>query len=661
VTIAPSARGFGTSLNKQVGPQVNKAGSVAGAGFGKSMLKGFLAIGVLTKITQFVGDAFNEAREAQRVGALVDNAIKQTGGVAKVTAAQVDRLSDAFSRKTGIDDEQIATSAALLLTFKNVRDAGVGLENIFNRATRASADLSASGFGSMDSAAKMLGKALNDPLKGLTALSRAGVTFTQGQQDQIKAMVEAGNLLGAQKVLLAEVESQVGGSAAATATDADKASVALGNLKEQIGIALLPALNALSALFVSKIAPAISSFITNLQSGQGAAGGLGRFISGLVDAMRIWYTYVFTKVLPALQEGLTPALQKGREAFRAIRDAVRDNKPQLTQLFNAFKKIVDFWLTKLLPTSLKLASYAIPVLAAAIRVIINVAAFWVSAFNKVKGVIDTVRGVVNSAIAKFKAFKTDVTTAVKGAKAAITTHINAALGPIRTLISLLQTAINKFNELRGKSTGGVKGGGGTGADLKREGTTVGRSLGDGLARGIELSTVKVGKATQKMLDNLKAKLDTLKSDFASLASSVAGAFTGNLFESETAGGFISNLLDTKGQLQGLKDAFAKLIGWGLKPEFLSQLFQSGNGGLILDLAAGGKDQAAQANALFGDVTSLSNSLGASVADAKFGDRIDGVRQEIRELRKDLKDHPERMGREISGAARRGHRRGLSYA
>src|ERR1700712_5749455 len=69
------------------------------------------------------------------------------------------------------------------------------------------------------------GKALNDPLKGISALSRAGVTFTQSQQDSIKAMVGANDLLGAQKIILGEVEKQVGGTAKATATNGEKASV----------------------------------------------------------------------------------------------------------------------------------------------------------------------------------------------------------------------------------------------------------------------------------------------------------------------------------------------------------------------------------------------------------------------------------------------------
>jgi hypothetical protein len=117
----------------------------------------------------------------------------------------------------------------------------------------AAQDLSAAGFGDAESAAKMLGKALNDPERGLTALSRAGVTFTQQQKDQIKTLTEGGEVLKAQQLILAEVESQVGGVAAATATGIDQFNVYFDNLKEELGLAVLPLINAL----ISGLLPAI--------------------------------------------------------------------------------------------------------------------------------------------------------------------------------------------------------------------------------------------------------------------------------------------------------------------------------------------------------------------------------------------------------------------
>ena len=200
-------------------------------------------------------DSIAEAQEAIKVNAATAQIIKATGSAANVTADQVADLSQKISEQIAVDDELIQTSANLILTFKNVANQGEGLEAIFDRTVLAAQDLAAAGFGDAESAAKMLGKALNDPKLGLTALSRAGVTFTEQQKEQIKTLIEGGDVLTAQKLILAEVESQVGGVAGATATGIDKFNVYFDNLKEELGLAILPLINAL----ISGLIPAIKA------------------------------------------------------------------------------------------------------------------------------------------------------------------------------------------------------------------------------------------------------------------------------------------------------------------------------------------------------------------------------------------------------------------
>ena len=119
----------------------------------------------------------------------------------------------------------------------------------------------------MDSSAKMLGKALNDPVKGLTALGKAGVTFSEAQKEQIKTMVAHGDVAGAQAIILGEVEKQVGGVAEATATGGAKMSVAFGEMQESVGKALLPSLQALMPILqkvltvIAPFAPAIFAVV----------------------------------------------------------------------------------------------------------------------------------------------------------------------------------------------------------------------------------------------------------------------------------------------------------------------------------------------------------------------------------------------------------------
>lgn len=196
----------------------------------------------------FFGDLVDEGREAEKVTRITVNAIRQTKGAANISAGAVGDLAEALSNKAGIDDEVIQTGANLLLTFKKVRnEAGAG-NNIFDRSAAAATDLSVQ-FGSVESASKMLGKALNDPLKGISALSRAGVTFTAQQKDQIAWLVRSGDVLSAQKIILGEVESQVGGAAAAAADPMQKLGVVVGNLKERLGVALLPTIATGANLF----------------------------------------------------------------------------------------------------------------------------------------------------------------------------------------------------------------------------------------------------------------------------------------------------------------------------------------------------------------------------------------------------------------------------
>jgi len=205
----------------------------------------------------FAVTSLKAAEEAEQVQKRVAAVIKATGGAANVTAAEINKFAETQQYLVGVDDEVLKKSYGILLTFKNVRnEAGKG-NDIFNRTAKSLADLSAAGFGSTDSAAKAMGKALQDPIKGVTALSRAGVTFSQSQKEQIKNFVETGDLLSAQKLILGEVESQVGGVAAAGTTASEKLSLMFQDLQENIGAALLPIFQRLVSFLSEKVIPAV--------------------------------------------------------------------------------------------------------------------------------------------------------------------------------------------------------------------------------------------------------------------------------------------------------------------------------------------------------------------------------------------------------------------
>ncbi|WP_028637720.1 phage tail protein [Nocardioides sp. URHA0032] len=243
-------------MNRQIGPQINSSAKTAGTRFGKvfayssmSPLKaiGAAAVGLFAvqKVKQFFSGAIDEARESQKVSALTAQVIKSTGGAAGISAKQVGNLANSISLLTGIDDEAVQGAENLLLTFTNLRnEAGKG-NDVFNQATKIVTDMSVALDQDLKSSSIQVGKALNDPIKGITALSRVGVSFTQQQKDQIAALVASGNTLKAQKVILGELGREFGGAAAAAATSGDKFKTAFANLQESVGLALLPLLDKL--------------------------------------------------------------------------------------------------------------------------------------------------------------------------------------------------------------------------------------------------------------------------------------------------------------------------------------------------------------------------------------------------------------------------------
>lgn len=145
----------------------------------------------------------------ERALAQVEARIKSTGGAAGLTAPQLAGMASSLQSVTTYADDAVSEMQALLLTFTKVSG------DVFPAAQMAILNV-ATGMGTdLKSAAIQVGKALNDPVQGLTALSRGGVQFSDAQEATIKRMVAMGDVAAAQKVILAELETQFGGAAVA--------------------------------------------------------------------------------------------------------------------------------------------------------------------------------------------------------------------------------------------------------------------------------------------------------------------------------------------------------------------------------------------------------------------------------------------------------------
>lgn len=150
-----------------------------------------------------------ESARAESAMAQVEAVIRSTGGAAGVTAQQVSDLAEQMSAMSGIDRSLVTQMEGVLLTFKNIgKDIlPAASEAVLNFSTRMKTDL--------QTAAVQVGKALSDPVRGLTLLKRAGLSFTDAQKAMVTNFVKAGDVMDAQKIILGELETQFGGAAAA--------------------------------------------------------------------------------------------------------------------------------------------------------------------------------------------------------------------------------------------------------------------------------------------------------------------------------------------------------------------------------------------------------------------------------------------------------------
>jgi len=225
--------------------------------------------------------SIKDASEAESSLAQLDAVLKSTGGTAGVTRDQLTDLADGLEKTTKFSAESTQAAQALLLTFTNIGS------KIFPEVTKTALDMATALGGDAAGQSIALGKALNDPIKGVTALSRVGVSFTDGQKKQIETMQKSGNIMGAQKIILAELAKEFGGSAeAAGKTFAGQLVIlqnAMGNVTETLGAALLPKLTQFMT-WVTPHLPAIADFFTKTFD---VIGEAFRYVGGFVTEMLI--------------------------------------------------------------------------------------------------------------------------------------------------------------------------------------------------------------------------------------------------------------------------------------------------------------------------------------------------------------------------------------
>lgn len=373
----------------------------------------------------------------------VDATLQSTGGTVGRTLSQIEAQAASLQQNTFFGDEDILKGvSAQLLTFTNI--AG----NSFDRTQAVVLDVTAklNGLNASESALQstsiMLGKALNDPVANLGALGRAGIQFSEDQKELIKKMWKAGNQAGAQSMILAELEKQYGGTAAALAQTTEGISMSIkntqGDMMELIGKGIDPfrktilqaksdTLNSLMPIidkftaWTSANEDLINSKITAFIDGAKSA------LAGLVGSFKIAYKIIsaVVKVLKILSPILIPLVA----AFVAYQ-ATMYTAAAAMMVYNAVQVVQNALLTAN-PVGLVIAGFA-----ALIAIVVIVIKYW-----------DQITAAIKRAWTWFVNFYDTI-------KGIVAIYGGPMVYAIAAVIDMIRSLINNFDEIKAAFTDG---------------------------------------------------------------------------------------------------------------------------------------------------------------------------------------------------------------
>ena len=266
----------------------------------KSLLLTGLGITALFDGWEFIENSKLAFEGLEKQVARLDTVLKSTGFKAGFSSQDIQNQAKEVSKGIVNSRQEILQAQGTLLSFSNIRG------DIFKKAFGSVADY-ATFFGTdLASGARILGRALQDPLQGMNQLRRAGIVLTAQQKEQIKNYEQSGQLVKAQSVLLDELNKKFGGQAQAYAfTDAGKIQVArkqweelefkLGEIISRVEVSLIPSFTKIVAVVRGAFnSDTIQFFIAHLKD----------IVEWALRLIPIWLAYKAVMIANATITGL---------------------------------------------------------------------------------------------------------------------------------------------------------------------------------------------------------------------------------------------------------------------------------------------------------------------------------------------------------------------
>lgn len=284
-----------------------------------------------------IGNLLQLSAVQERAERKVEQAIRSTGQAAGFSADELKKVASSLQEVTVFGDENILNNVtAQLLTFTNI-----ATDN-FLRTQEAALNLATVLDGDLKSASIQLGKALNDPIANLSALSRSGIQFSNEQEAVIKSLAETNRLAEAQTIILDELDKQYGGQARAVADLASGGMQqffnVLGDVREELGLIL---------------SEALLPFFKALKDGLGIFQELPPFVKAVTAAVVILTTAIFAlglslgpvtltlTALAAVGLGVSAQLSAATRETNRLAEEVRKNSTVLKSYQEGLKGVGD--------------------------------------------------------------------------------------------------------------------------------------------------------------------------------------------------------------------------------------------------------------------------------------------------------------------------------
>ena len=369
-------------VNKGLGSLSTKSLAV-GTAIGTAL--GGIALQGINALAGGIKDAFGNAATYQKLGNQLAQTIETTGNAAQISVDGVKALAGSLESLSGVDENLIVQNANLLATFKGIENEGGKAGGTFDRTMQAALDLSTAMGIDLTAATKGLGKALSNPIKGLGALSKAGIVFTDQELKRIKALQQSGKLHEAQAIILKKVEGRFEGAAEAAGKGFEgsiaRLNDAIGDLLRDAVTPLLEPLASMAEKIASDVIPAVKELFGNVGKDKSISGFVSILTKDVVPAIMRVANFIFNEIVPAVLEFRTRLMNGLMPIIKTVAGFIKNTVVPIFQsiatvvvrdVLPIIKRLADFFITRVLPAASTVAAFLAGVLGPIFRKVADV-------------------------------------------------------------------------------------------------------------------------------------------------------------------------------------------------------------------------------------------------------------------------------------------------